>query len=167
MLPFSAHQLLECCSIGTSLLISISNNTITLYGRELSLNIRGKQYRNWYIQYLSKLCILHFGVAWTIAAQSINIASIRWGMSWDDHMHHHLNWQPRWISVLLMSVLKRFVYIFLYFKSLLAELSWTWQAMSIFISSYNSLGHCLAGNVYHLGIGVVIKYVSEYLTLAV
>ena len=58
--------------------------------------------------YSSKLYILHIGVAWTTAGQSINKASIRREMSWDDHMYHHPNWQPRWISVHLMSVLKRF-----------------------------------------------------------
>ena len=59
-LPFSAHPSLECSSFSTSLLISISNNTITLYGRELSLNKRRMTVIG---TYLSKLYILHFGVA--------------------------------------------------------------------------------------------------------
>ena len=131
----------QCCSFGTSLLIIIPNNTITLYGRELSLNIMRMTVIGTY-RYSSKLYILHFGVAWTIAAQSINIASIRW----DDHMHHHPNWQPRWISAHRSS--KGF-YVFSYLKSLLAVLSWTWQTLYILNSSYNSLGHWLAGNLYH------------------
>ena len=59
-LRFSAHPSLKCCSFGTSPLIIISNNTVTLYGRELLLNIRRMTVIG---TYSSDFYILHFDVA--------------------------------------------------------------------------------------------------------
>ena len=138
-LPFSAHPSLECSSCRTSLLISISNSTITLYGRELSLDKRRVTVIG---TYLSKLYILHFGVASTIASQSVNQYSLdslrnvlRWSHVSSSKLATKLDLCPSNVS---------HENVCMYFH--------TWKAYwhePDKQCSYNSLWHCLAGNFYH------------------
>ena len=145
MLAWSAHLSLvrNCCSLGTSL--SISNNTITLYRRELSLNTRRMTVIG---AYSSKLYTVYIACWFCVNhCSSINQHSI-------DSLRQVLRWSHAPLSKLANKM------DFCSFHVSLAKICvyfHTWEAnrqcfhkTEMQCTSFKSaVTHCLSGKLYH------------------